>query len=121
MSHDLGHEVKFTPHVAPFFQGITLTVNMPLNKTMTSADIREIYEAAYENEKLVHVIKGVPLVKENAGKHFARVGGFGVHSNGKRVVVVATIDNLLKGAATQAVQNLNLSLGLGEYTGIPLD
>ncbi|KAF9927435.1 hypothetical protein BGZ67_007514 [Mortierella alpina] len=121
VSHQLGHEVNFMPHVAPFFQGITLTVNMPLNKTMTSADIREIYEAAYENEKLVHVIKGVPLVKENAGKHFARVGGFGVHSNGKRVVVVATIDNLLKGAATQAVQNLNLSLGLGEYTGIPLD
>ncbi|KAF9169572.1 hypothetical protein BGX21_011384 [Mortierella sp. AD011] len=121
VSHHLGHEVNFMPHVAPFFQGITLTVNMPLNKTMTSGDIREIYEAAYENEKLVHVIKGVPLVKENSGKHFARVGGFGVHSSGKRVVVVATIDNLLKGAATQAVQNLNLSLGLGEYTGIPLD
>ncbi|KAG0352194.1 hypothetical protein BG005_008343 [Podila minutissima] len=120
VSHQLGHEVNFMPHVAPFFQGITLTVDMPLNKTMTSGDIREIYEQAYENEKLVHVIKGVPLVKENAGKHFARIGGFGVHSSGKRVVVVATIDNLLKGAATQAVQNLNLSLGLGEYTGIPL-
>ncbi|KAG0024831.1 hypothetical protein BGZ82_010342 [Podila clonocystis] len=120
VSHQLGHEVNFMPHVAPFFQGITLTINMPLNKTMTSGDVREIYEQAYENEKLVHVIKGVPLVKENAGKHFARIGGFGVHSNGKRVVVVATIDNLLKGAATQAVQNLNLSLGLGEYTGIPL-
>ncbi|KAF8937445.1 Aspartate/glutamate/uridylate kinase [Dissophora ornata] len=121
VSHQLGREVNFIPHVAPFFQGITLTVNLPLNKTMTSGDIREIYEAAYDNEKLVHVIKGVPLVKENSGKHFARVGGFGVHSSGKRVVVVATIDNLLKGAATQAVQNLNLSLGLGEYTGIPLD
>jgi len=120
VSHQLGREVNFMPHVAPFFQGITLTVNMPLNKTMTSGDIREIYEQAYENEKLVHVIKGVPLVKENAGKHFARIGGFGVHSSGNRVVVVATIDNLLKGAATQAVQNLNLSLGLGEYTGIPL-
>ncbi|KAG0261479.1 hypothetical protein BG011_001006 [Mortierella polycephala] len=121
ISHQLGRETNFMPHVAPYFQGITLTVNMPLNKTMTSSDVREIYEAAYENEKLVHVIKGVPLVKENAGKHYARIGGFGVHTNGKRVVVVATIDNLLKGAATQAVQNLNLSLGLGEYTGIPLD
>ncbi|KAK3839313.1 MAG: Aspartate/glutamate/uridylate kinase [Linnemannia elongata] len=121
VSHQLGREVNFMPHVAPFFQGITLTVNLPLNKTMTSGEVREIYEAAYENEKLVHVLKGVPLVKENAGKHFARIGGFGVHSSGKRVVVVATIDNLLKGAATQAVQNLNLSLGLGEYTGIPLD
>ncbi|KAF9580978.1 hypothetical protein BGW38_002167 [Lunasporangiospora selenospora] len=122
VSHQLGHEVHFMPHVAPFFQGISLTVNIPLNKTMTSADVRELYEAAYENEKLVHVVKGgIPVVKENSGKHFARVGGFGVHSNGKRVVIVATIDNLLKGAATQAVQNLNLSLGLGEYTGIPLD
>lgn len=121
VSHQLGTEVNFIPHVAPFFQGITLTVNLPLNKTMTSGDVREIYEAAYENEKLVHVLKGVPLVKENAGKHFARIGGFGVHSSGKRVVVVATIDNLLKGAATQAVQNLNLALGLGEYSGIPLN
>ncbi|KAG0046233.1 hypothetical protein BGZ83_008601 [Gryganskiella cystojenkinii] len=121
VSHQLGTEVNFMPHVAPYFQGISLTVNMPLNKTMTSGDVREIYEAAYENEKLVHVLKGTPLVKENSGKHFARIGGFGVHSSGKRVVVVATIDNLLKGAATQAVQNLNLALGLGEYTGIPLD
>ncbi|KAK3824787.1 MAG: Aspartate/glutamate/uridylate kinase, partial [Benniella sp.] len=120
VSRHLGHEVNFIPHVAPFFQGITLTVNLPLNKTMTSGDVREIYEEAYEGEKLVHVTKTVPWVKDNAGKHFVRVGGFGVHTSGKRVVVVATIDNLLKGAATQAVQNLNLSLGLGEYTGIPL-
>ncbi|ORZ23852.1 Aspartate/glutamate/uridylate kinase [Lobosporangium transversale] len=121
VSHHLGYDVNFMPHVAPFFQGISLTVNMPLNKTMTAGDIRELYEVAYGDEKLVHVIKGVPWVKENSGKHFARIGGFGVHSSGKRVVVVATIDNLLKGAATQAVQNLNLALGLGEYTGIPLD
>ncbi|KAF9431812.1 hypothetical protein BGZ76_011668 [Entomortierella beljakovae] len=121
ISHQLGREVNFMPHVAPFFQGITLTINMPLNKTMTSGDVREIYEEAYGNEKLVEVIKGVPLVKEISGKHGVRIGGFGVHSSGKRVVVVSTIDNLLKGAATQAVHNLNLSLGLGEYTGIPLD
>ncbi|KAF9164869.1 hypothetical protein DFQ26_000915 [Actinomortierella ambigua] len=121
VSHQLGHEVHFMPHVAPYFQGINLTVNMPLNKTMTAADIREIYEQAYDGEKLVHVVKNIPLVKENAGHHFVKVGGFGVHSSGKRVVVVATIDNLLKGAATQAVQNLNISLGLDEYTGIPLD
>ena len=59
-------------------------------------------------------------MKAISGKHGVEIGGFGVHSNGKRVVVCATIDNLLKGAATQCLQNMNLSLGFAEYEGIPL-
>jgi len=49
------------------------------------------------------------------------IGGFAVHSGGKRVVVNVTIDNLLKGAATQCLQNMNLALGYAEYEGIPED
>ncbi|KAJ1951819.1 hypothetical protein IWQ62_006364, partial [Dispira parvispora] len=121
LSSALPHPVAFMPHVAPYFQGIHLTVTLPLRQSMTSRDIRERYEHVYQNEPLVHVTSDIPLVRDNAGKHHVKIGGFGVHSSGKRAVVVATIDNLLKGAATQAIQNINLALDLGEFESIPLD
>ncbi|CAG8477616.1 6555_t:CDS:2 [Scutellospora calospora] len=121
ISYHLGKPVNFIPHVAPFFQGITLTVNIPLTKTFKSAEIRELYNEKYAGEKLVKVVDDVPLVKDISTKHNVNIGGFGVHSSGKRVVIVATIDNLLKGAATQALQNINLALGYDEYEGIPLE
>ncbi|CAO3627347.1 unnamed protein product [Mucor hiemalis] len=120
VSYQLGTPVNFIPHVASWFQGIALTVNVPLAKTMTSQDIKSAFEEFYQGEQLVQVLEsGEPLVRDNAGKHFVRVGGFNVHPDGRRAVITTTIDNLLKGAATQAVQNLNLSLGFEEYAGIP--
>lgn len=86
---------------------------------MTSRDIRTLYQDRYAGEPLVKVTGEPPLVKAIAGKHGVEVGGFGVHSSGKRVVVNATIDNLLKGAATQCLQNMNLALGFAEFEGIP--
>ena len=67
------------------------------------------------------IVGEAPSVKAIAGRHSVEVGGFAVHSSGHRVVICVTIDNLLKGAATQGLQNLNLALGFGEYEGIPLD
>ncbi|KAG1472833.1 hypothetical protein G6F56_001303 [Rhizopus delemar] len=120
VSHQLGTSVNFIPHVASWFQGIALTVNVPLNKTMTSQDIKSAFEEFYQGEQLIKVLEsGEPLVRDNAGQHFVRVGGFNVHPEGKRAVITTTLDNLLKGAATQAVQNLNLTLGFDEYAGIP--
>lgn len=105
VSYQLGTPINFIPHVAPFFQGIQLTVNVPLSKTVTSKDIHSIFEEFYQGEKLVKVLEsGEPYVRDNAGKHYVRIGGFAVHADGKRVVIATTIDNLLKGAATQAVQ-----------------
>ncbi|CAI2163234.1 10070_t:CDS:2 [Funneliformis geosporum] len=121
VSHRLGTTVNFIPHVAPYFQGINITANIPLNKTFKSSEIKELFEQKYAGEKLIKVVEDIPLVKDNSEKHFVKIGGFGVHSSGKRVVVVATIDNLLKGAATQALQNMNLALGYDEYAGIPLE
>jgi N-acetyl-gamma-glutamyl-phosphate reductase / acetylglutamate kinase len=88
---------------------------------MKSRDIRQLYQDRYAGEKLIKVTGEPPSVKNIAGKHGVEVGGFAVHSGGKRVVVNATIDNLLKGAATQCLQNMNLALGYGEYDGIPLE
>lgn len=120
ISSQLGVDVAFMPHVAVWFQGIHHTISIPLNKTMTSRDIRQIYQDRYAGEKLVKVVGEAPLVKAISGKHGVEIGGFAVHSSGKRVVVCATIDNLLKGAATQCLQNMNLALGYGEYEGIPV-
>ncbi|PYH91901.1 bifunctional acetylglutamate kinase/N-acetyl-gamma-glutamyl-phosphate reductase [Aspergillus ellipticus CBS 707.79] len=121
ISAQLGTDVAFTPHVAVWFQGIHHTISIPLKEEMTSRDIRNLYQERYAGEKLVKIVGEPPSVKNIAGRHGVEVGGFAVHSSGKRVVVCATIDNLLKGAATQCLQNMNLALGYGEYQGIPLE
>ena len=61
-----------------------------------------------------------PWVSRIAGRHHVALGGFTLSEDGQRLVVVATEDNLLKGAATQALQNLNLAFGLDELAGIPV-
>ena len=77
---------------------------------MTSRDIRQIYQDRYAGEKLVKIVGEAPLVKSISGKHGVEIGGFAVHSSGKRVVICATIDNLLKGAATQCLRKYIHSL-----------
>ncbi|KAL9092887.1 MAG: hypothetical protein Q9165_004305 [Trypethelium subeluteriae] len=119
ISRQLGIEVAFIPHVAVWFQGIHHTINIPLASPMAARDIRNLYQDRYAGESLIKTIGESPLVKNISGKHGVEVGGFAVHSSGKRVVVNATIDNLLKGAATQCLQNMNLSLGYAEFEGIP--
>jgi N-acetyl-gamma-glutamyl-phosphate reductase/acetylglutamate kinase len=104
ISSQLGVDVAFVPHVAVWFQGIHHTISIPLSKTMTSREIRQLYQERYAGERLVKVIGEPPSVKAIGGKHGVEIGGFGVHSSGKRVVVCATIDNLLKGAATQCLR-----------------
>ncbi|KAL6245193.1 Protein arg-6, mitochondrial [Rhinocladiella similis] len=119
ISTQLGTPVAFIPHVAVWFQGIHHTISIPLKEEMKSRDIRNLYQDRYAGEKLLKVIGEAPSVKNIANRHGIEVGGFAVHSSGKRVVICATIDNLLKGAATQCLQNMNLALGYGEYEGIP--
>jgi N-acetyl-gamma-glutamyl-phosphate reductase len=112
----LGHEVRFMPHVAPFFRGIAMTIDCSIQSAASATDLLEWYRARYRREPLVHVTSEAPLVRDAAGKHHVSVGGFTCADH--RAVVVATIDNLLKGAATQALQNLNLGLGLDENRGL---
>lgn len=104
ISAQLQTEIAFIPHVAVWFQGIHHAISIPLREEMSSRDIRALYQDRYAGEKLVRVIGEPPLVKNIAGRHGVEVGGFAVHSSGKRVVICATIDNLLKGAATQCLR-----------------
>ena len=119
-SRQLGLPVEFMPHVAGYFRGITLTVNLWLAQPLRVEDVRARYRERYAREPLVKVLDGAPWVSRIAGRHHAEVGGFTMSADGRRVVVVATLDNLLKGAATQALQNLNRAFGFEETVGIPM-
>lgn len=110
--------VALMPHVAPFFRGIGMTVSMTFHAPLSRQALRRHYEDAYAGEPLVRLIDAIPLVRDAAGHPHATLGGFAVDEARCRGVVVATLDNLLKGAASQALQNLNLALGFPELSGI---
>lgn len=97
-------KVAFIPHVAPWFQGIISTLSAPLKEKLTSKQVKALYQDFFANEPLVKVQDKVPEIKDIQLQHGLKLGGFQVHSDGKRVVVVGVIDNLLKGAATQCLQ-----------------
>ena len=118
VARQLGQPVEFTPAVAPHFRGITMTVNAHLARKWELGQVRDLYRRHYDDEPLVEVLDEVPWVSHIAGRNGAQVGGFALSADGRRVVLVSTLDNLLKGAATQALQNLNLAFGLDELAGI---
>lgn len=119
VSLHLGVPVEFMPHVASHFRGITMTVNLWLRQPSTREAVMQRYRQRYAGEPLIEVVDDAPWVSRIAGRHGVQVGGFTMGPDNKRVVVVSTLDNLLKGAATQALQNLNRALGLDELTAIP--
>jgi N-acetyl-gamma-glutamyl-phosphate reductase len=119
VSHHIGREIRFLPHVASFFRGISLTVAAELRSAMTERELLALFRAFYAPCPLVEVRERVPEVKEVQGKHRVIIGGFAVsETNPCSISIVAVLDNLLKGAATQAVQNLNLAFGLDAMTGL---
>ena len=120
VTRHLGHPVEFMPHVAPHFRGLMVTANLHLRAATTLEAVRTRYRARYAGEALLRVRDDAPWVSASAGRHGVEIGGFTLADAGRRLVVVATLDNLLKGAATQALQNLNLAFGLPEHTAIPL-
>lgn len=114
MSRQLGVDVHFTPHVAAFFRGIVATVHLSLAEPITREALIALYEAAYCGEPLVRVTEETPEMRDGAEVSGAVIGGFGLSADGRHAVIVCTLDNLLKGAAVQALQNLCLALGLPE-------
>lgn len=117
VTRHLGHTVNFMPHVAPFFRGITLTISAQVTE-VTLDDVVQRYRSLADAEPLVEWCDEPPLVRDAAGRHVVTCGGVEYDPDRRRLVVVATIDNLLKGAATQALQNLNLACGFNELRGI---
>jgi len=119
ISAHLGRPVRFHPHVAPFFRGISLTISVNLSMEMTPDGLVEVFREAYRQAPLVEISENIPEIRDVAGRSGLKVGGFAVDPRRPyRVTFVAVLDNLLKGAASQAIQNINLALGLDELSGM---
>jgi N-acetyl-gamma-glutamyl-phosphate reductase len=117
-THHLGQTVRFMPHVHPAFRGLLVTAHMPLAEPTTEAKASARLTASYASEPLVDVQEEVPTLRDGADLMGVLIGGITVSEDGLGLIVVAAEDNLLKGAAVQAVQNMNLALGLPETEGI---
>jgi len=119
ISHHLRRDVRFLPHVASFFSGISLTVSLELINALSEEELLQRYRSFYSGSPLVDVRTDIPEVAEVRGTHKLILGGFSVsETEPHRVALVCVLDNLLKGAASQAVQNLNVSFGLNAMTGL---
>lgn len=88
-------KVAFIPSVAPWFSGIISTLSVPLSEKVTARDVKDLYEEKYSGEKLIHVKAGVPGLSDIENKHGWTVGGFQVHSEGDRAVVVVCLSCML--------------------------
>lgn len=118
VARQMSCEIHFMPHVAAHFRGLSITTNMQLNHKVDIELIKQRYLQAYKNEALVSVVDVAPWLKDVINTPNAIVGGFTLSEDGKRLVLVSVLDNLLKGAASQALQNINLGLALPETQGI---
>ena len=109
----------FVPHLLPTIRGILSTMHIGFTNPMTADDVMSIYESTYANAPLVRVLApGVlPELKNVVNTPRAEIGFTMLHG-GRRAVVVSVIDNLLKGAASQAVQNFNRMCGYDEVEGL---
>lgn len=121
LSKAAGEEVmiSFTPHLIPQKRGIFSTIYVNLNKPCTTEELTEIYKNFYKDEYFVRVkdVGKLPETKHVAGSNFVDIGVV-ADERLNRAVIVSAIDNLFKGAAGQAVQNMNIMFGLDEKTGI---
>ena len=119
VSHCLGRDVRLLPHVAPFFRGISLSIALELDEDAEAVALFDVYRQVYAACPLISVRKEIPEVTEVRETHGVVIGGFTVsRTNPKRVSLVCVLDNLLKGAATQVVQNMNLAFGLPPLAGL---
>lgn len=121
LSKAAGREViiSFTPHLIPQKRGILSTIYINLNKECTTEELVELYKDFYKGEYFMRVKKAgeLPETKHVAGSNFVDIG-IVADPRTKRAVIVSALDNIYKGAAGQAVQNMNLMFGLDEKTGI---
>jgi N-acetyl-gamma-glutamyl-phosphate reductase len=118
IEQELKTSVTFVPHLVPLDRGILETIYVSLKPGTTEAQVSETLHRAYANAPFVRLTGGtLPEIKHVAHTNFCDIG-WKVDEPTRRLVVVAVLDNLLKGAAGQGVQNLNILLGLDQRTGL---
>jgi N-acetyl-gamma-glutamyl-phosphate reductase len=109
--------VSFTPHLIPMTRGILCTCYATLAESVSVDDLRSRFREFYRNAPFVQVVDGLPASKHVLGTNMCHLG-IAVDSRTNRVTVVSVTDNLGKGMAGQAIQNMNLMFGLEETTGL---
>src|SRR6266436_4334841 len=115
----VGRTVTFTPHLVPIDRGILSTIYVRVAPGTTEEALGDVYEHAYKGATFVRLVgSALPEIKHVAHTNFCDVG-WRVDASG-RAILVSVIDNLLKGASGQAVQNLNVMLGIDERTGLSI-
>ncbi len=110
-------QVIFTPHLTPITRGMFSTIYVNTYSKRETQDILDIFEQYYTNEPFVHVLPGIPDIKMAANTNYCFLGAQSVPET-HTVILYSAIDNLGKGASTQAIQNMNLMLGIPETTGL---
>lgn len=108
-------ELVFMTHSLPVSRGIFASCYMETTVNLAGEDLRNLYASFYGDAFFVRLVEGSPDINWVKNTNFCDIGSF---SNGKQIVVFSAIDNLVKGAAGQAVQNMNLMFGLDETTGL---
>ena len=123
LSYAAGHPVmiNFTPHLVPMDRGILITAYASLTKEVSYEDVKTVYDQYYDKEQFVRVLpKDVcPETRWVKGSNFVDVN-FKLDPRTKRVIMMGAMDNMVKGAAGQAIQNMNLMFGLPENKGLKL-
>ena len=113
--------LNFTPHLVPMNRGILVTAYAALKKTVTYEEVKAIYDKYYQKEKFVRVLEKdvCPQTKWVEGSNYVDVN-FKIDERTNRIIMMGAMDNLVKGAAGQAVQNMNLMLGFAPTAGLSL-
>ncbi len=114
---DSNIKVNFTPHVIPSVRGILTTAHLFLKAGTDHSQVADIYQQFYADKPFVRLLDDIPMLGPVRGSNFCDIG-FEMDTDGQRLVVVSAIDNLVKGASGQAIQNMNLMFGLDETTGL---
>ena len=111
--------INFTPHLVPMNRGILITAYASLKKTVSYEEVKAVYDKYYDKERFVRVLpKDVcPQTKWVEGSNYVDVN-FKIDPRTNRVIMMGAMDNLVKGAAGQAVQNMNLLFGVEESMGL---
>lgn len=121
LGYAAGTEVRinFTPHLVPMNRGILITAYASLTKEVSYEEVKTIYDRYYSKEKFVRVLEKdvCPETRWVEGSNYVDVN-FKIDPRTKRIIMMGAMDNLVKGAAGQAVQNMNLMFGLPEATGL---
>ena len=123
LGYACGQEIclNFTPHLVPMNRGILATAYASLKKEVTYEEVKAVYDKYYQKEKFVRVLEKdvYPQTKWVEGSNYVDVN-FKIDPRTHRIIMMGAIDNLVKGAAGQAVQNMNLMFGLPETEGLEL-